>query len=108
MMITTEIDVGHVRAEDERAARYHLAEPVQSWRREYVLRLSEYEFVNLRAALEAVARDSSPLSVLNTGDWIGEILNAIDGVDRSEGMRPVKPNRTPEESAKAARDWKST
>lgn len=78
---------------------------------EYCLKLDEYEIANLISALEAgmgfcpsdpdvYARLRSPLTVLNSGDWIGMILNKL------RPMCPdskVRPNRTPEEYAHEAR-----
>lgn len=41
------------------------------------LMLDEYEVANLKAALEAVKYNDSPLCVLDTGDWLRDVLNAL-------------------------------
>jgi hypothetical protein len=78
---------------------------------QYILRLDEYEIANLISALEAAvgfahedsdpyARLVSPLQVLNSGDWIGQILNKLHDLCPSS---EVAPNRKPEEYAVEAR-----
>ncbi len=44
------------------------------------LGLDEYELVNLREALRAVAGGDSPLHALNSGDWVMQILRRLDTV----------------------------
>jgi len=68
------------------------------------LTLNDYQVANLRAAIEAtgyngVVQDSSPLAVLNSGDWIGEIYWQLP-----KGY-PTGPNHTPNEYAIKARNW---
>lgn len=77
----------------------------------YVIELDEYEISNLRAALDATGCgtwhlsmkdppiESSPLEVLNTGDWLSQIQNKLPKVN-------VLPNHTPDELAESARKWR--
>lgn len=49
----------------------------------HVIELNDYQVVNLRAALEAIGypwkeEKRSPLTVLNSGDWVGEIWLKLD------------------------------
>lgn len=72
----------------------------------HTLILSDYEVANLRAAIHAVGYgavggDTSPLGVLNTGDWLGQIFNRLPEVD-------LKPNAEADELRERARQWKST
>lgn len=79
----------------------------------YVIELDEYEIANLRAALDATGcgtwclsmKDppikSSPLEVLNTGDWLSQIQNKLPKVN-------VLPNYTSDELAESARKWRQT
>lgn len=75
--------------------------------RGHVLMLNDYQVANLRALLNAIGygchfpeTPSSPLSVVNNGDWIGEIYNMLP----YEGGQ--KPNVGPEEIRRAALAWK--
>lgn len=80
--------------------------------------LDDYEVANLRAAFEAIGYGQrkcescgsiktfwpivgdSPLNVLNSGDWLGQIYNKLPELSHA-------PNVKPEEYAQRARDWKS-
>jgi hypothetical protein len=70
----------------------------------HTLVLSDYEVVNLRAAIHATGYASAyggpenPLSVLNSGDWIGQIFQRLPYL--GEHMRP---NATAEELVDRAR-----
>ena len=44
------------------------------YRTQYTVTFSEYEFVNLLSALLAIYQGTSPLGVMNSGDWIGQIV----------------------------------
>ena len=49
-----------------------------------VILLSDYEVVNLRAALQATGygmTGRSPLQVLNNGDWLGQIYQKLPYLD---------------------------
>ncbi len=71
--------------------------------------LDDYEIANLRSALESFGHatwnkdwpgyvERSPLYVLNTGDWVGQIYNRLPPVEQ-------KPNRTPQELAREANSF---
>jgi len=70
---------------------------------DYTITLNQYQLVNLRSALEAIgypyAQDRSPLDVLNTGDWIGELHQKLVQAE-------LKPNAAPADLRKRARIWK--
>lgn len=66
------------------------------------LEMNGYQATNLREALRAVlGENSGALSSLNTGDWCGELVNALEEVDI-----PEEPNATAEEMKESARSWK--
>lgn len=75
--------------------------------RGHVLMLNDYQVANLRALFNAIGyaahfadTPSSPLSVANNGDWIGEIYQMLP----YEGSQ--KPNVDAEQLRKSAIAWK--
>lgn len=73
---------------------------------EHVVMLSTYEVSNLVSALQATgygaATGDSPLRVLDTGDWLGQVVQKLQSV---AGYWEVKPNVDPIELAEQARNW---
>lgn len=77
--------------------------------------LDMYELVNLRAAIEAIGYPwpgddgESPLAVLNSGDWLGQIYlklpdpKELEQYEVGRNGRIPPPNSTPENYRKAAR-----
>lgn len=69
----------------------------------HIIVLNDYQVANLRAAIHATGYASiykdSPLSVLNNGDWLGELMHLLPHVE-------YKPNATPAELAERARAWR--
>jgi hypothetical protein len=72
---------------------------------QHVILLSSYEAANLRAALQAtgyaVADAESPLNVMNTGDWLGQVWQKLPYIEESE----CKPNSSVEEMIRRAHEW---
>lgn len=69
---------------------------------DYVLVLNEYQRANLLGVLVAAGIGSvytSPLSVINTGDWAAEVRYLLGATD-------YKPNVSAEDLAQRARDWR--
>lgn len=68
--------------------------------------LSDYEVVNLLSALQAcgygAADTKSPLVVLHSGDWLGQIVQKLQSLAVEA---PHGPNRTPQEYARMANRW---
>lgn len=74
----------------------------------HAISLTDYELVNLREALRAMgyanwAHDRSPLDVLHSGDWTGQIFNKLQ---EHVAENDPNPNSTAEEYRKLAREWK--
>lgn len=65
--------------------------------------LNDYQVANLRAAIEAIGYPSgtaqSPLSVLHSGDWLGEIYSKLPKLY-------VQPNLRPHEYISRANGWR--
>lgn len=71
--------------------------------RAHLIVLDDYEVANLRSALWAAGTAStyqSPLNVLQTGDWTGQILHKLQQLAPDH-----KPNAEPDVLAARARDW---
>lgn len=66
-----------------------------------VLKMHDYHARNLRAALKAARDFSSPLKVIETGDWIGEIVNLLDALNIENSA-----NVSAEEIVQRAKNWK--
>lgn len=65
--------------------------------------LSDYHVVNLRSALHATGYASvyrSPLGVLQTGDWLGELFHLLPDVTS------IAPNAEPGVLAQRAVEWR--
>lgn len=65
----------------------------------HTIELDDYEVANLRSAIEAIGYrltteqkviPHSPLMVLNTGDWLGQIYQKLPVVKRSPNLDPVE------------------
>lgn len=76
--------------------------------RGHVLMLNDYQIANLRSLFNAIGYGyhnpdipSSPLSVVNNGDWVGEIYQMLP----YEGQQ--KANASPQELRQAAISWKN-
>jgi hypothetical protein len=71
----------------------------------YSIELDDYEVANLRVAIEAIGypwqkhKDHSPLSVLNTGDWLGQLYLKLPIVEKM-------PNVSSYELIKRANNFK--
>lgn len=74
--------------------------------RKHVILLNDYQVVNLLSVLWASGYASvygnNPLSVINNGDWTGELWNMLPK------LLPARPNAEPEELAARARAWCSS
>lgn len=69
----------------------------------HLIVLNDYQVANLMSMIHAAGYGSvyndSPLTVLNNGDWIGELFHKLPYVTQ-------KPNASPEELALRAKNWK--
>ncbi len=65
--------------------------------KKFSVKLDEYGVANLRSALEAVKYNDSPLCVLDTGDWLREVLDVLPKTDCDPNcgsrMLAVRANR---------------
>jgi hypothetical protein len=71
-----------------------------------LIALSDYEVVNLLAALQAcgygLADARSPLNVLHNGDWLGQVVQKLQSLAVNY---PAGPNLLPEQAVQAANRW---
>lgn len=67
-----------------------------------LLKLSEYELVNLYEALGAVLAEPSSLSALNTGDWLGALFWRIQ-TEKDRFNITYAPNKDRTEIIKSSR-----
>ena len=94
----------HQLEEENVAIRRYFERPEYSLVQNYTrwwLGLDEYELVNVREALRAIMHwqaGPSPLDVLHSGDWVGQLLMKLESVQSL-----TQPNRTAAQYREQAR-----